>query len=103
MRKVADLHKKWGRDPEYGKAYVQLGPEFEFSRSLIEVRRRAKLTQAELAERMNTTQSVVARLKSGRTRTSTRTLEKNMSRQPGSVRGSALIPTDCRAYGAHEA
>ena len=76
MSKVADLHTKWSEDPEYRKAYDRLGPEFELSRSLIEARTRAKLTQAELAERMNTTQSVVARLESGRSRPSTRTLEK---------------------------
>ena len=76
MSKVADLHKKWSEDPEYRKAYDRLGPEFELSRSLIEARTRAKLTQAELAERMNTTQTVVARIESGRSRPSTRTLEK---------------------------
>ncbi|MCY3758291.1 MAG: helix-turn-helix transcriptional regulator [Acidobacteria bacterium] len=76
MSKVADLHKKWSEDPEYRNAYDQLGPQFEISRSLIEARTRAKLTQAELAKRMNTTQSVVARLESGRTRPSTRTLQK---------------------------
>ena len=76
MSKLAELRKKWSEDPEYRNAYDQLGPEFEISRSLIEARRRAKLTQAELAQRMNTTQSVVARLESGRTRPSTRTLEK---------------------------
>lgn len=76
MSKVAQLHMKWREDSEYGKAYDRLGPEFEISRSLIEARTRAKLTQAELAQRMNTTQSVVARLESGRTLPSTRTLEK---------------------------
>ena len=76
MSKVTDLHKKWSEDPKYRNAYDRLGPEFEISRSLIEARTRAKLTQAELAQRMNTTQSVVARLESGRTSPSTRTLEK---------------------------
>ena len=76
MSKVADLHKKWSEDPEYRKAYDRLGPKFEISRSQIEARTRAKLTQPELAQRMNTTQSVVARLESGRTRPSIRTLEK---------------------------
>ena len=76
MTKVADLHTKWSEDPVYRKAHDRLGPEFELSRSLIEARTRAKLTQAELAQRMNTTQSVVARLESGRSRPSTRTLEK---------------------------
>ena len=55
---------------------LQFGTAFELSRSLIEARTRAKLTQADLARRMNTTQSVVARLESGRTRPSIRTLEK---------------------------
>ena len=46
------------------------------ARSLIEARTRARLNQAELAERMATTQSVVARLESGRVSPSTRRLEK---------------------------
>ena len=76
MSKVTDLHEEWSRDPGYREAYDRLGPEFELSRSLIEARTRAKLTQAELAERMKTTQSVVARLESGRAYPSARTLEK---------------------------
>lgn len=43
---------------------------------MIEARSRAGLTQEELAERMGTTQPVVARLESGRIRPSTRTLER---------------------------
>jgi len=76
MSKVRDLHKKWPRDPEYRAAYDELGPEFELARSLIEVRMRAGLTQEQLAKRMQTTQSVIARLESGRVRPSTKTLEK---------------------------
>ena len=76
MRKVGDLHGKWGRDPEYRAAYDALGPEFELARALIEVRSRAGLTQAQLAKRMKTTQSVVARMEGGRVRPSTKTLEK---------------------------
>ena len=76
MTKVRDLHAKWRLDPEYRKAYDELGPEFELARALIEARVRAGLTQAQLAERMNTAQSVVARLESGRANPSTRTLEK---------------------------
>ena len=76
MSKVADLHEEWSRDADYREAYDRLGPEFELSRSLIGARTRARLTQAELAERMKTTQSVVARLESGRARPSARTLER---------------------------
>ncbi len=76
MSKVTDLHEKWSRDADYREAYAQLGPAFELSRCLIAARTRARLTQAELAARMNTTQSVVARLESGRSHPSTKTLEK---------------------------
>ena len=44
--------------------------------ALIKARTRAGLTQAELATRMKTTQSAIARLESGRTPPSTRTLEE---------------------------
>ena len=52
---VSDLHKKWSHDPEYWAAYEELGPEFDLART------GARLTQAQLAERMQTTQSVIAR------------------------------------------
>ncbi len=76
MSDVRDLHAKWRQDPAYRRAYDALGPEFQPARVLIEARISAGLTQAQLAERMQTTQSVVARLESGRARPSTRTLEK---------------------------
>ena len=76
MTKVTDLHEKWMKDPEYRAAYDALEGEFALASALIEARARAGLTQEELAKRMETTQSVVARLEGGRTRPSTRTLEK---------------------------
>ena len=72
MTRVADLHDAWNKDPEYRMEYERLGPGFAVARA----RMRARLTQAELAERMATTQSVVARLESGRVCPSTRTLER---------------------------
>ena len=76
MSKVRNLHKKWMKDPDYRKAHEALEPEFEIARALIEARAKAGLTQEQLAGRMKTTQSVVARLESGRTRPSTQTLER---------------------------
>ena len=73
---LAELHERWSQDLEYREAYEQMGPEYEVARALIEARTQAGLTQAELAARMKTTQSAVARLESGRTPPSTRTLEK---------------------------
>jgi transcriptional regulator with XRE-family HTH domain len=43
---------------------------------MIQARAHARLTQAQLARRMGTTQAVIARLESGRTKPSTRTLER---------------------------
>ena len=60
------LKKKMLADPEVRGAYDAMGPEFELARELIAVRARAGLTQAQLAERMQTTQSAVARWESGR-------------------------------------
>jgi ribosome-binding protein aMBF1 (putative translation factor) len=76
MTRLGDLHRRWLKDPEYRGEFERLGPEFELARALIEARARAGLTQAQLAERMQTTQSVIARLESGRVRPSSATLER---------------------------
>lgn len=76
MTKVSDLHKKWMKNKDYRKAHEELAPEFALARALIHARITAGLTQQQLAQRMDTTQSVIARLESGRTRPSTQTLER---------------------------
>jgi predicted transcriptional regulator len=76
MARVAEMHKKWMKDPNYRKAYEALEEEFALASAVMDVRTRAGLTQEELARRMGTTQPVVARLESGRTRPSMRTLER---------------------------
>ena len=76
MSKVRSLHKKWMKDADYRKTHEALEPEFELARALIAARTKAGLTQEQLARLMKTTQSVVARLESGRTKPSTQTLER---------------------------
>lgn len=76
MIRIRDLHEEWMRDPEYRAEYEALEEEFQLMAALIEARQKAGLTQEELARRMNTTQSVVARLEGGRTLPSTRTLKR---------------------------
>ena len=56
---VDSLHRKWSSDQNYRTAYEEMVPEFDLARSIISSRTAAGLTQAQLAERMNTTQSVV--------------------------------------------
>lgn len=76
MSKVDDLHKKWMKDGSYRSAFKELASEFEIAHAVIQARVQASLTQEQLAERMDTTQSVIARLESGRVRPSTQTLER---------------------------
>jgi transcriptional regulator with XRE-family HTH domain len=61
-------------NPEVKAAYDALAPEFEIATQLIRARMRAGLSQAELAERMGTSQSTITRLESGTTMPSTKTL-----------------------------
>lgn len=74
MTKIKDLHKGWSKDETYRAEYDALEEEFTVMAAIAKARRRAGLSQAELARRMNTTQSTVARLESGRGQPSTRTL-----------------------------
>lgn len=74
MSKIRDLHKKWMKDPEYRKEYDALEEEFALMAAVAKARARSGLSQAELAKRMKTTQSTIARLESGRGLPSTRTL-----------------------------
>jgi ribosome-binding protein aMBF1 (putative translation factor) len=76
MSNVRDRHRKWMKHAKYRKAHAALEGEFELARTVIEARVQAGLTQEQLAHRMKTTQSVIARLEGGRTRPSTQTLER---------------------------
>lgn len=74
MTRIGDLHVGWLADAEYRAAYDAL--EDEFALAMIEARARAGLTQEELAGRMQTSQSAIARLESGRSLPSGRTLKR---------------------------
>ena len=53
------------KDPEFKKAWDDLDPEFELLASMIKVRERKGITQAELAKRLGTKQSAISRLENG--------------------------------------
>ena len=86
MTLVTELHHEWLNDAEYKQAYEALEPEFALVRQVIGARVRAGLTQEQLAQRMGTTQSAIARLEGGRTSPSFRTLKKLAD-----VTGSKLV------------
>lgn len=66
MTSLARLRDKLLTDPEVRAEYDRLGPIFAVVGEMIEARREAGLTQAEVADRMGTSQSVVARLENAR-------------------------------------
>ena len=76
MVPVEESFAEWRKDPNYVEAYDALEDEFSLAAALIEARARAGLTQQQLADRMHTTQAVIARLESGRVKPSTRTLQR---------------------------
>ena len=61
-------------NPKVKAEYDALAPEFEIAAELLRARLRAGLSQAELAARMGTSQSTIARLENGQTLPSTKTL-----------------------------
>lgn len=76
MTNALEHHKMWMKEEDYRQAYEAILPEYELASAFIGARAAAGLTQEQLAQRMNTTQSVIARLEGGRTRPSTLTLQK---------------------------
>ncbi len=76
MKTLKELKPALLADPATRREYEALGVEFELAQALIKARTGAGLSQAEIARRMGTTQSVIARLESGRRPPSIRTLEK---------------------------
>lgn len=65
MKKFETLKKRMLANPAVRKAYDELAPEYGIARELIKARSRAGLTQSDVAKRMGTTQSVIARMESG--------------------------------------
>ena len=73
-KSLATVKNKMLADPEVRRAYAALDEEFGLARELIAARVRAGFTQAQLAQRMGTTQSAIARLESGAQLPSVKTL-----------------------------
>jgi len=75
-KKLNKKHSELLQDPEYSKEFYAQKEEFNLARELIKARIKAGLTQSEVAERMGTTQSVIARMESGRPLPSLRSLQR---------------------------
>jgi transcriptional regulator with XRE-family HTH domain len=76
MTKLSELKRHWISDPEFRKEYEKADAEYTIIETLIRARNEAKLSQAELAKRIGTTQSAIARLESGSISPSLSTLRR---------------------------
>jgi ribosome-binding protein aMBF1 (putative translation factor) len=66
MTRLSDLRDEALKDPEIRAEYDRLGPVYALVGAMVDARHQAGLTQAEVAARMGTTQSVIARLEAAR-------------------------------------
>jgi len=62
---LSQVRARMMADPEFRKKYEALEEEFALIAALIDVRSKAGLTQAQVAERMGVKQPVVARIEGG--------------------------------------
>jgi ribosome-binding protein aMBF1 (putative translation factor) len=95
MTTIEQLHRKWLKDKKYRRDYETLQTEYSLSATLLSARVAAGLTQEQLAKRMKTTQSVIARLETGRAMPSTRTLQK-LARATGTELRIVFEPSQSR-------
>jgi transcriptional regulator with XRE-family HTH domain len=73
---LRNLKQRWVKEPGFKEGYDALASEFAVASMLIKARTRAKLSQAQLAKKMGTSQSTIARLESGSAKPSLATLER---------------------------
>lgn len=76
MTKIAELKKRLMANPEFSREYEKADAEFAIVEALVRARTAAKLSQAELAKKIGTTQSAIARLEGGGVSPSLATLRR---------------------------
>lgn len=57
-----ELHRKWMSDSRYRHEYEKLETEFQIAGQILEARLKKKMSQEELAKKVNTDQAVISRL-----------------------------------------
>ncbi len=93
MTRLKDLKKRLMKDPEFREEYARADEEFALIEALVRARTAARLTQEELARRLGTTQSAVARLEGGGVSPSIATLRR-YAEATGTRLTVALVPAD---------
>jgi len=64
------------KNPEFKKHYNEYGRQLEIAYQILRLRKQKRMSQAELAKRIGTKQSNIARLETGQQNFTTETLQK---------------------------
>ena len=88
-----ELKKRYMEDPEFREEYALVDEEYALVETLVRARTEANLTQEEVARRIGTTQSAIARLEGGRVSPSFATLRR-YAEATGTRLTVGLVPAD---------
>jgi len=86
MNEFQEFKKELLKNPEFRKEYQRLAPRYRVISEVIGARIRKKMTQKDLAEKIGTKQSAIARLESGNLNPSLEFLEKIAAAMGGKLR-----------------
>ena len=64
------------KNPKFKKYYDEYGKQLEVAYQILQLRKQKKMSQAELAKRIKTTQSNIARIEAGKQNLTTQTLQE---------------------------
>jgi len=64
------------KNPEFRKYYSEYGKQLEIAYQILQLRKQKKISQVELAKKLGTTQSNIARMEAGQQNFTTDTLQK---------------------------
>ena len=112
MTKPKDLKKRSMADPDFRREDARTDAEHALTEALVRARTTAKLTQAEVARRLGTTQSAIARLEGGQVSPSFATLRRyaeatgarlTVGLEPVDAGRDAALPASERNAGGQEA
>ncbi|MGU3536407.1 helix-turn-helix domain-containing protein [Methylobacterium sp. A54F] len=70
------VRERWRTDPAYRAAHAEISEAMDLAFAMGEARLRARLTQAEIAARIGTSQATVARWETGRSAPTTSSLRR---------------------------
>ncbi|MBU1290084.1 helix-turn-helix domain-containing protein, partial [Patescibacteria group bacterium] len=64
------------KNPEFKKYYNEYGKQLEIAYQILQLRKKSKMSQAELAKKIGTKQSNIARMEKGQQNFTTETLQR---------------------------